>query len=49
LDQSSRKISLKDVQIKEVYRFDERPSGVGQSAIFEIEVNDGTRGYLICQ
>ena len=49
LDQSSRKISVKDAQIKEVYRFDERPSGLGQSAIFEIEVNDGTRGYMICQ
>lgn len=49
LDAPSRKISLKDAQIKEVYRFDERPSGLGQSVIFEIEVNDGTKGYMVCQ
>lgn len=49
LDEPSRKISLKDAQLKEVYRFDERPSGRGQSVIFEIEVNDGTKGYMVCQ
>lgn len=49
LDKSSGKISLKDAQIKEVYRFDERPSGFGQSVIFEIEVNDGAKGYMVCQ
>ncbi len=49
LDESSGEISLSDAQIKEVYRFDERPSGFGQSVIFEIEVNDGTKGYMVCQ
>ena len=48
-DQQLKKISLKDAKIREVYRFDEKPSGFGQAVIFEIEVNDGAKGYMICQ
>ena len=44
-----KKISFKDAQIKEVYRFDEKPGSFGQSVIFEIEGNDGTKGFIICQ
>lgn len=48
-DLSPRKINFKDAQLKEVYRFDEKPSAFGKSVLFEIEVNDGTKGYMICQ
>ena len=39
----------KGIHIKEVYRFDESPSALGQNAIYTIEDTKGTKGYLICQ
>lgn len=41
--------SITHVNVKEVYRFDESPSSLGQHAIYTIEDNKGTKGYLICQ
>lgn len=40
---------LKDVVVKEVYRFDENPNFLGQNAIYTVEDQNGTKGYLICQ
>ncbi|NOS91495.1 MAG: helix-turn-helix transcriptional regulator [Cyclobacteriaceae bacterium] len=40
---------LKDVSIKEVYRFDENPNLLGQNAIYTVEDQNGNKGYLICQ
>jgi AraC-like DNA-binding protein len=47
-NEPSRQFSLKDMTLKEIYRFDVRPSHFGKSIIFEAESNDGAKGYLIC-
>jgi hypothetical protein len=41
--------SVKDVTIKEVYRFDETPNSLGDHALYTIEDMNGNKGYLICQ
>jgi AraC family transcriptional regulator len=41
--------SVKDVTIKEVYRFDETPNSLGDHALYTIEDMSGNKGYLICQ
>ena len=46
--EASKKFSLEDAKLKEVYRFEERPSHFGKSIIFEVEANGGAKGYLIC-
>lgn len=40
---------VKDVTIKEVYRFDETPNSLGDNALYTIEDDRGNKGYLICQ
>jgi hypothetical protein len=40
---------VKDVTIKEVYRFDETPNSLGDNALYTIEDVHGNKGYLICQ
>lgn len=42
-------IGLRDVNVKEVYRFEDNPRGVGHSAIFEVETTEGLKGFMICQ
>lgn len=48
-DFPSRKIAIREAEIREVYRFDESPNNFGKSAIFEIEVKNGIKGYMVWQ
>lgn len=48
-DKPSCKMSLKDVTVKEVYRFEDKPGSYGNSAVFEVESQEGLKGFMICQ
>ncbi len=48
-DEPSCKMSLKDVTVKEVYRFEDYPRSYGNTAIFEVEIEGGLKGFMICQ
>lgn len=48
-DKPLRKINLKDVTVREVYRFEDNPRIYGNSAIFEVETHKGLKGFMICQ
>lgn len=39
---------LKDVAVKQVYRFDETPNSLGKNAIYTVEDDTGNKGFLIC-
>lgn len=48
-DQFTRKVSLKKVTLREVYRFEDTPVGYGNTTILEVETSEGFKGYAICQ
>ncbi|MEP2669109.1 MAG: helix-turn-helix domain-containing protein [Cyclobacteriaceae bacterium] len=48
-DQATKTVSLKNVALKEVYRFEDKPVKYGSSVIYEVETSKGVKGYMICQ
>lgn len=49
LDQFGKRMSLKGAILREVYRFEDKPAGYGNTTVVEVQTIGGVKGYAICQ
>jgi AraC-like DNA-binding protein len=43
------KLKLNETALKEIYRFEDKPSRFGKSVVLEATATDGVKGYVLCQ